>query len=105
MRTFVDTPEMGQLRIRNDLKFIVEDGKIISIGQDIEAVGELFRIPSGAFVCPGFIDLHCHAPQFPNKGIGCDGQVERSRAVKDVEFIFKMGYSLGSKSSTPQGRV
>ncbi|CAA9999904.1 unnamed protein product [Nesidiocoris tenuis] len=31
---------------------------------------ELKKLANGQFLCPGFVDLHTHAPQFPNQGLG-----------------------------------
>ena len=35
----------------------------------------LLVLPPGEFMCPGFLDSHTHAPQFPNLGLGTDLQL------------------------------
>ncbi|KAK9901243.1 hypothetical protein WJX75_002216 [Coccomyxa subellipsoidea] len=32
----------------------------------------LYRIPDGRFMCPGFVDTHCHAPQYSFSGTATD---------------------------------
>lgn len=32
----------------------------------------MIQLPSTAFLMPGFIDTHIHAPQVPNIGLGLD---------------------------------
>lgn len=33
---------------------------------------KLRKLEKREFLCPGFVDLHTHAPQFPNTGLGLD---------------------------------
>lgn len=42
------------------------------------------RMNKGEFLCPGFIDTHTHAPQFPNVGYG--QQFELLDWLKEVTF-------------------
>lgn len=74
--TFIDTPQLGQLRIRHQLAVKVDShGTIVAIGQldDVKANDDLVKVvelAQGQWVFPGFIDTHIHAPQYPNIGVG-----------------------------------
>ncbi|ORX37106.1 putative guanine aminohydrolase [Kockovaella imperatae] len=85
--TLVDTPELGQVRIRRDHVLVVnEQGYITSIfpssTDDDAATKALASIPedritrlNGAgesFLLPTFVDLHQHAPQYLFCGTGLD---------------------------------
>jgi len=41
-----------------------------------EMTGELVRLPSGSYLLPGFVDLHVHAPQYPQLGSALDVPLE-----------------------------
>ncbi|EGV62063.1 Metallo-dependent hydrolase [Yamadazyma tenuis ATCC 10573] len=81
--TFVDTPELGEIRIRTKcLIGVNQQGVIDFIHPDVEqpSVLEVFKhnyvhfdsVQSyfNQFFFPGFIDTHIHASQYPNVGIG-----------------------------------
>ncbi|KAH8114374.1 hypothetical protein DFH11DRAFT_1766669 [Phellopilus nigrolimitatus] len=74
--TFIDTPELGSVRILHNHSLVVsEEGFILSFGtHDVEDPAqpeiEIIRIPSGSFMLPSFCDLHLHAPQFLYQGTG-----------------------------------
>ena len=38
--------------------------------------GDLVRLPEGQFGLPGFVDLHVHAPQYPQLGLALDEPLE-----------------------------
>lgn len=44
---------------------------LASLPSDLELV-EVIRLRKGQFMCPGFIDTHCHAPQFAFTGTATD---------------------------------
>lgn len=91
--TFVDTPRLGQVRIRTNtsvgvslagadcgrIQFIkegsqnpLEDAKAFDSSlaeSDIAVVDYDASVSSTAFFFPGFIDTHIHASQYPNAGI------------------------------------
>ncbi|KAF6206470.1 hypothetical protein GE061_017703 [Apolygus lucorum] len=60
---------------------VVENGKITKVVENVtgdvkEHLGsgkyQMKKLEKGQFLCPGFVDLHTHAPQFPNQGLGMD---------------------------------
>ena len=75
--TFLHTPAPGELEIRRNA-FLVCEGETITglydalpsqyAGQPVEDWGD-------ALIIPAFIDLHIHAPQIINRGIGYDKQL------------------------------
>ena len=81
-------PERGTVdELTDALIKIGEDGAIISVlrsgGADYEAEkqalsaeGNLVTLPAGAFLLPGFVDLHVHAPQYPQLGQALDVPLE-----------------------------
>src|SRR5579862_6648056 len=40
------------------------------------AAGTLVRLPEGCYLLPGFVDLHIHAPQYPQLGSALDVPLE-----------------------------
>lgn len=59
----------------------VKNGKIVAVieNNDLESLRKglphsdqikIVKLNKNEFLCPGFIDLHIHAPQFPNAGLG-----------------------------------
>ncbi len=75
---FVDTPQLGQLRIANDHALVVNDqGNIEAFLTSHEAVAlskaphiQTVQVPQGSFLVPTFCDLHLHAPQYLYLGTG-----------------------------------
>jgi guanine deaminase len=80
--------ERGSVEIlRNALIAIGEDGAIVSVLRPDErgyeeqksrqkAMGMLVTLPQGAYLLPGFVDLHVHAPQYPQLGSALDVPLE-----------------------------
>lgn len=56
---------------------IVEDGKVKEVSEDLkEEYKNLEVIDYGDnLIIPGFNDMHLHAPQFPNRGLGLDEEL------------------------------
>ena len=81
-------PELGSVDILDEaLIAIGDDGTIVSVHtrQDPnyraikaarEDTGELVMLPEGSYLLPGFVDLHVHAPQFPQLGNALDVPLE-----------------------------
>lgn len=69
---FVDTVDRHTLRFHRNHVIVIDDGKIVEFGEKVIPKGPVTHIPEQSFVIPGFIDIHCHAPQFPNSGLGTD---------------------------------
>ncbi|MDM9620386.1 guanine deaminase [Rhizobium sp. S96] len=81
-------PERGHIDILEDVLIdIGADGAIKaihrpgepnyrSIRDAREETGELVVLPSGSYLLPGFVDLHVHAPQYPQLGSALDVPLE-----------------------------
>lgn len=41
-----------------------------------QAAGDLVTLPQGSYLLPGFVDLHVHAPQYPQLGAALDEPLE-----------------------------
>jgi guanine deaminase len=86
--TALHAPVCGQLDVLRDTLIVAGgDGKIQSIhapgspGMDaliqrFAAAGTLVRLAQGQFLLPGLIDLHVHAPQWPQLGLALDLPLE-----------------------------
>lgn len=87
---FIDTPNLNELRIRTKTLFLIFNGEISTIIDNVDDKevyikhyrqqfsNHNFTVIDGSengskgkikFFFPGFIDTHCHAPQYPNIGI------------------------------------
>jgi guanine deaminase len=64
-----------------------DDGAILSVHRSHDpdydeqkrrrgAAGELVTLPEGSYLLPGFVDLHIHAPQYPQLGSALDVPLE-----------------------------
>ena len=82
------TARRGEIDIFQDaLISIGEDGAILSVlrphddsyneQKDSQQVaGKLVSLPEGSYLLPGFVDLHIHAPQYPQLGSALDVPLE-----------------------------
>ena len=82
------TTRRGDIDIlQNALISIGDDGTIVSVlrPNDIaygeqkdrqKAAGKLETLPEGSYLLPGFVDLHIHAPQYPQLGSALDVPLE-----------------------------
>lgn len=73
----VFTPSMDEFKIYKDSYLVSENGKIVGI---FEKLGEKYKDYTlkdytGKMIIPGFVDIHLHAPQFPNRGMGYDKEL------------------------------
>ena len=80
--------ERGRVDVLDQaLMLIGEDGAILSVlrPDDVsyaeeksrrEAQGALVSLPDGCYLLPGFVDLHVHAPQYPQLGSALDVPLE-----------------------------
>lgn len=76
--TFVHAPERGAVEVLADaVIFVGDDGRIARIAPASEGVPEgALELPAGQIVIPGFVDLHVHAPQYPQLGLALDVPLE-----------------------------
>ncbi len=74
--TALHTPEPGRLEVlENRLILVDEDGTIVSLLPGDPAEADV-RLDPGQFLLPGLIDLHIHAPQWPQLGKALDVPLE-----------------------------
>jgi guanine deaminase len=78
----------GSVEHFQDALFVIgDDGAILSVHrpQDADydtqtkghaAAGTLVTLPKGSYLLPGFVDLHVHAPQYPQLGNALDVPLE-----------------------------
>lgn len=70
----VHTPTWGEMETIKDGYVVVEDGKVIAVQKELsEEQKDVELIDySGKLLMPSFTDLHLHAPQYANMGLGMD---------------------------------
>ncbi|MEO5806307.1 guanine deaminase [Devosia sp.] len=84
--SFFHAPTPGRLEVLRDVLILIDATGTISavLGLDDPgraaheaALGErLSRLPEGQFGLPGMVDLHVHAPQYPQLGLALDAPLE-----------------------------
>jgi guanine deaminase len=86
--TALHAPSRGQLEMLADTVFAIgADGAIVAIhagdspdGESLvarhRAAGTLRELDVGQYLLPGMIDLHVHAPQWPQRGLALDHPLE-----------------------------
>ena len=60
-----------------DSYLVVEKGKVVGIYSELEEQYRDYPLKdyTGKMIIPGFVDLHLHAPQYPNIGLGLDKEL------------------------------
>jgi guanine deaminase len=84
--TFFHAPEPGRLSVLEDTMIMVDAAGLIA---DVVGAGDprraaleasyadaALRLPAGTFGLPGMVDLHVHAPQYPQLGLALDEPLE-----------------------------
>jgi guanine deaminase len=86
--TFFHAPRLGSIEILEDALIAVDHtGSIAAVvgrsdpaqnrlRSEAQAQGKLERLPRGSYALPGFVDLHIHAPQYPQLGKALDCSLE-----------------------------
>ncbi len=82
--TFIHAPVRGEIEVLADAILRIDsDGRIETVartGTDahvaLAATPNLIVLPADRFVIPGFVDLHVHAPQYPQLGQALDVPLE-----------------------------
>lgn len=71
------TPTKEKFQIHKNSYIIVEDGKVVDICSELDKSYKNYTIQdfSDKLIIPGFVDLHLHAPQYPNRGLGLDKEL------------------------------
>ena len=82
------SPERGIIDVLDDVLIEIDaDGVIAAVHRHgdpnyptirdaRDASGELVTLPAGFYILPGFVDLHVHAPQYPQLGDALDVPLE-----------------------------
>lgn len=73
----IHTVDMDGFTIHQDSYIIVEEGKVVKISKNLEDIYKDYDLVdyTGKLIIPGFVDLHYHAPQYPNIGLGMDKEL------------------------------
>lgn len=73
----VYTLEKDRFELHEDAFLVSEEGRILGIFTEIPVEYRGFEVidHSGKLIIPAFTDLHTHAPQFANKGLGYDREL------------------------------
>lgn len=71
------TSSKDKLDIYEDAYLIVEDGQVVKISKNLEESYKDYPVEdyTSKLIIPGFIDIHLHAPQYPNMGLGLDKEL------------------------------
>lgn len=71
------TPNKEKFEIYKNSYIIVEEGKVVDIQENLEESYKIYPLKdfTDKLIIPGFIDLHLHAPQYPNRGLGLDKEL------------------------------
>nr|WP_300003348.1 guanine deaminase [Tissierella sp.] len=75
--TIAYTPTKDEFKIYEDSYIIIEDGKVVEIQKELSDTYKDMEVEdySGKLIIPGFVDLHLHATQYPNRGLGMDKEL------------------------------
>ena len=75
--TIVFTPSKDDLQIHEDSYIIIEEGRVLDIVKELDSSYKDIEVQdyTGKLIIPGFSDLHLHAVQYPNKGLGMDREL------------------------------
>lgn len=105
----VFTKEFGKYEIAEGGAILVEDGKVVEVYNNIDDIPEEIKSKMDSseievndfedkIIVPGFCDLHLHAPQFANRGLGMDKELldwletytfPEEAKYKDMEYAEK----------------
>lgn len=71
------TESLNKFTLLQNGYVVVEDGKVVEL---LENLTDLYKDEyvtdyGDKLIIPGFVDMHLHAPQFPNRGIGLDKEL------------------------------
>ncbi|CAF1094754.1 unnamed protein product [Rotaria sordida] len=97
--TIIDTPDPLTLRIRKQHVCVVNKGKIeiiepsASRNLDEHQNFTFIKLNESQFICPGFVDLHCHAPQYRQAGSATE--------VPLLEWLSKFTFPNEARCSDP----
>ena len=75
--TFLHTPALGELEVRQNAYLVSEGETIVGLYDTLppQYAGQPAEDWGDALIIPAFTDLHIHAPQIINRGIGYDKEL------------------------------
>ncbi|WP_297235586.1 amidohydrolase family protein [uncultured Flavonifractor sp.] len=75
--TFLHTPALGELEIRPNAFLVTDRARVVGLYDALppEYEGQPVTDWGDALIIPAFTDLHIHAPQIINRGIGYDKEL------------------------------
>jgi guanine deaminase len=97
--TIIDTPDPLTLRIRKQHVCVVNNGKIemieASASPNLDKYQDyvFIKLSESQFICPGFVDLHCHAPQYR--------QVGSATEVPLLKWLYEFTFPNEARCSDP----
>ena len=73
----VFTPNKDAFKTYKDHYLVVEDGKVVGIFKELKEEYKNYPVKeyTDKLIIPGFVDIHLHAPQYPNLGLGLDKEL------------------------------
>jgi guanine deaminase len=71
------TPTKDIMEIHKNSYIIIEEGRVVDICRELDNSYKDYHLKdfTGKIIIPGFVDLHLHAPQYPNMGLGLDKEL------------------------------
>lgn len=71
------TKDMDRFEVYEDSYILIKDSKVEDIKKNLDEKYKDYDIIDykGKLIIPGFVDLHLHAAQFPNRGLGMDREL------------------------------
>lgn len=75
--TVIWTPELGRIEVRPHAYLVSDGGTVRGVFDQLPAdyAGQTVTDYGDALIIPAFVDVHVHAPQFLNAGIGLDEEL------------------------------
>ncbi|WP_025640630.1 guanine deaminase [Schnuerera ultunensis] len=73
----VFTPDKDNFKTYKNSYLVAEEGKVIGIYRKLKEEFKSYPIKdfTEKLIIPGFVDIHLHAPQYPNRGLGYDEEL------------------------------
>ncbi len=73
----VFTPTKDKFQVHKNSYLVVEEGKVTGIYGELKKEYKDYPLRdfTHKMIIPGFVDLHLHAPQYPNRGLGLDKEL------------------------------
>lgn len=88
--TVMHTPTQDLMECLTDVLIEIENGMIVSVRPGVGEAADV-ELPPDHVLVPGFIDLHAHAPQWPQLGTGYDLPLS--------EWLFEYTFPLEARFS------